>query len=639
MSADGEGRSRLSAADYEPPPISTWRATWLLVRYNPLLFSLDALAFIIVGLFPILLGALMGQAFDTLSGQGRVLFNFQTLVFILGTVGVVGTAVEYGARILDFYFSFSLTVLMRKNMMRRILALPGAAATLTAPGEMVSRFAGDARNVRELAIQALQTVMHLVVVLVGVIIMVRLEPRVTAVVFLPLILSVVLVNLLRRQIARYRAAARGAEGDVTGFVGELFGAVQAVKVNNAEAHVNRRFREINEARRTVALRDSLFTEFLRVVMNNTTNLSIGIILLLVGNAMQQGSFTVGNFALFASLLLPVSQSLSYFGQLLALHKQAAVSLKRMIDVLQGGSPEKLFEPGPVYLRKNSGWPEVPFVRKTAVHRLEQLRVTGLSYRYPSTQRGIDQINVTINRGEFVVITGRIGAGKTTLLRAILGLLPADGEWFWNGDPVTDPASFLVPPRTAYTPQVPRLFSATLRDNILMGMPPEEVNIEAAIYAAVMEEDIKTLENGLDAMVGTRGVKLSGGQVQRSAAARMFAQRPSLYVFDDLSSALDVNTEQKLWERLFAGMKGSGESAPQNEVGRLTTAAQSSDTAGQTPTCLVVSHRRPALRRADRILLLKNGRLHDQGQLGELLARNEEMRRLWQGELGEATEED
>jgi len=140
----------------------------------------------------------------------------------------------------------------------------------------------------------------------------------------------------------------------------------------------------------------------------------------------------------------------------------------------------------------------------------------------------------------------------------------------------------VPPRSAYTPQVPRLFSESLRDNILMGLPEERVDLASAIRLAVMEHDLTLMPQGLDTLIGTRGIRLSGGQAQRAAAARMFARAPELLVFDDLSSALDVETERVLWERLGDRGHGTGDSG---QPFRPVTPEP------RPPTILAVSHRR------------------------------------------------
>jgi ATP-binding cassette subfamily B protein len=583
----------------------TLHLMWGLIRHQPLRYALDVLAWATVWVMPALPGLITKAFFDRIEGTGAAGFTVGTLIAFLAAYGFARIGIVQFGMYNDENFRFRASVLLRRNMLDRILELPGARAVPDSPGEAISRFRDDVDQVAETISWTTDMVGTTIFAVVSIVILSSINARITMIVFIPLVLVIVLAERAGTRIRAYRTAAREATGRVTGAIGEMFSSVQAIKVAGAEQDMIENFRHLNDDRRVVAVRDRVFTAILESIFWNTVNIGTGIILILAAGSMgPEGSFTVGDFAIFVYFLAYATDMVHFIGLFIARLRQTSVAFDRMHELLRGASADRLVERKQVHL--TGAVPELPPLPER--RPLERLEVKGLTYHYPGSDKGIDDIDLTLKRGSFTVITGRIGAGKTTLLRTLLGLFEADGgRILWNDRLVEDPATFLVPPHSAYTPQIPLLFSMSLRENLSLGARVDDGTIMRAVHSAVLEPDVVGMPEGLDTQVGPLGVRLSGGQVQRTAAARMFLRDPELYVFDDLSSALDVDTEKTLWEQMF--------------------------TERSSATSLVVSHRRAALRRADQIIVLERGRVSARGTLDELLESSEELRRLWSDEPG------
>ncbi|MFI4973412.1 MAG: ATP-binding cassette domain-containing protein [Caulobacterales bacterium] len=567
---------------------SAWRHGWRIVRAKPVTFAVYLAHYLAFYTLPLATGLIMRAVFDALTGHaaaGPSVWSLFALVAAaeITRLFVISSTVRFGVA-----FHMGVESRLRGAMLGWLVSGRGRAAA-RASGETVSRFRDDVDAINDFMEAWIDLSGEMLLSLGALAVMFSINAVITSTVVVPLIAVVAATDRLSGRIQRLRAASREAAARVAGFIGEAFGAVSTIRVAGAEDQVVAHLDDLNEARRRAWIRDRLLGSVLDGLRANIAGIGIGVVLLLAAGAMRQGSFTVGDFALFASYVTLAGGGPRWIGFLLARRRQADVSIRRMDEVMDGAPPLALTAP--------------PSGERLAQHEpLTTFAVNGLTYRYPGGARGVFGADLFLQRGDFTVITGRVGAGKTTLLRCLLGLLPADsGEFRWNNALVSDLQSLMVPPRCAYAPQAPRLFSESLRDNIAMGHAASDPDIATAVEMAALDVDIRHLGAGLDTVVGSRGVTLSGGQLHRAAAARMFVRSADLMVFDDLSSALDVVTEQQLWRRLTS------------EPGL---------------TCLAVSHRREAFRRASEIIVMDDGRVVARGTLQTLLHESSLFAEIW-----------
>ncbi|MEH2178688.1 ABC transporter ATP-binding protein [Nostoc sp.] len=596
-----------------------WELLWQLILYKPKLYLIDSCFWIFIMGLPALPGLIIREFFNSLTGKAKFGFTPLALIALLLALNLGHIAVIFAGRITKTQHRFIVRSLLQHNLLDRLFNNPTTqpmvvnqeTETTVSQGEIISYFRDDAEQIEENVAFISEVLGQGIFAVICLVILLSINIQITLFIFLPLVGMVVIIQRAETRIKQYRKASREATEKVTGILGEIFGSVQAIKVAGAEKNVLDYFRILNDKRRQMMIKDSLFNAILNSGFQNMVNLGTGIILLLASQLMQSslGQLTVGDFALFVYNLSFVTSFFTSLAGFMALYKYTEVSFERMASLLSGVSPDTLVAPNRLDLndlkgnKKSLQAVEQPLRNESdkpdgiaSVYRLQSLRVSNLTYYYPGTTQGITDVSFEIQRGSLTVVTGQIGSGKTTLLRVLLGLLPIQGGCiYWNGHLVENPASFFIPPRSAYTPQIPQLFSYTLRENILLGLSKDDRDIATALNMAVFEQDLATMNDNLETLVGSRGVRLSGGQIQRVAAARMFIRQPELLVFDDLSCALDVETELALWSRIFI----NSTKPKQNNW---------------TPTCFVVSHRRSVLRRADKVIVLKAGRVQAQGSI-------------------------
>lgn len=555
--------------------MSIWRLAWRISQHNRRTFWLGWGAFVVFFLFPIINGWLLGRGFSALSdGRTSDVYRLAAALFVCEMLRMA--CIHFAATTWTQAWVHMQTFL-RANLLVAQMASggPEAGQPVGSAGEAITHFRDDVEDVTQFVDGLVDVSAGIVFTVLAGFVLGSVDARAAAVLIIPLAAVAMATRTLDSRIKAYRTADRAATSDVSGLIGDLMSAATTVKVNGAIDPAMTRLGRLVDHRRRTAVRDRVLDSGVQAFSEGAADVGLGLVLVVSAAAIASGEFGIGQLALFTAYLGWLSFLPRMVGRVLARRKQSGVAIERMRHLVANDLADNLVAPRDLPIGADAERPRHDAIRPRRVP-LRTLHVCDLSARYASGA-GVGGVNFAIARGSFTVVTGPIGSGKSTLLRAILGLAhqaTITGDVLWNDRPLLDRAAFLVPPNCSYLPQVPQLISDSVADNIALGRvdPSELAN---ALALAAVGDDIDEMPDGVDTMIGPRGLRLSGGQRQRVATARALVHSPELVVLDDVSSALDVETEVQLWSNLAA--------------------------AGMT--VIAVSHRQVAFDRADQIIRL------------------------------------
>ncbi|WP_405470170.1 ABC transporter ATP-binding protein [Streptomyces canus] len=495
---------------------------------------------------------------------------------------------------------------MRAGLYRHLQRLPVAFHDRWASGQLLSRATTDLMLLRMfLAFPLTFLLVNSVTITVGVIIMLLQDWTLGLVILGPAIPVVITCMVFEKRYHHVARLAQDQVGDLTTVVEESVLGIRIIKGFGRHRSQARAFRELSGKLRGTELRKAGLLATIWGVITTLPEVAIGAALVLGCVQVADGELSAGTLVAFLSTALALRWPVESIGFLLAMTQEAATATERYFEVINEVPEEEAYSRG-----AGNG---APSPHEPAADE-QGLRFRNVRFRYPDAPEDsppiLDLIDLHIRPGESMALVGTTGSGKTTLTALVPRLHEVtSGHITLDGEDITAMSREELRSRVAVAFEEPTLFSASVKDNVLLGMDEEELDRALSVAQA---DFAHALPHGTDTQVGEQGLSLSGGQRQRLALARAVVGKPRFLVLDDPLSALDVHTEAAVEAAL-------------RDVLADTTA-------------LIVAHRPSTVLLADRVALLSDGRITAVGTHHELLRTNAEYAHLMSG-TGEAKDDD
>ncbi|NEU25430.1 ATP-binding cassette domain-containing protein [Paenibacillus polymyxa] len=542
-------------------------------------YSIGLFLLIAVGVLELAPPRLLGSAIDEIV-RGSISWSslWRYILYIIGILAIIYYITYIWMHKL-FGGANLVERLLRTRFMNHLLRMTPPFFERNRTGDLMARATNDLRSVASTAgfgmLTLTDSTVYLTVVLVAMGTLISWKLTLAAILPLPFI--ALAMSIYGKAVHERYTLAQDAFGDMNDQVLESVAGIRVIRAYVQERMDEKRFADITEdvfrKNLAVARMDALFEPTIRLCVGLSYVIGLGYGIYLVFH----NDITLGELVSFNMYLGMMIWPMFAIGELINIMQRGSASLDRVNETLDVP-------------------PDVQDVAQPVrVDHPESITMKDVTFRYPtSTVDNLSHVNLELKRGETLGVVGRTGSGKSTLLKQLLHEYPTgSGDILISGTRLEDIAVEQLHSWIGYVPQEQILFSKSVRENIQFGKPgADDGDIMEAIRTAAFDQDLGTLSDGLDTLVGEKGIALSGGQKQRVSLARAFISDPDILVLDDALSAVDARTEARIIDNIRRKRSGK--------------------------TTLISTHRLSAVEHADRIVVLEQGCIIEQGTHNELL---------------------